>query len=74
MFRPQMDHHQATLNIGKTTALYTLSSVPLGISLFLLLIFFAGYIHRIFLAAISVFFYVVHFCCVCFSAAVFVAL
>jgi hypothetical protein len=47
MFRPHMDHHQATLIIGETTALYTLSSVPLGISLFLSLVSIVGYIHRI---------------------------
>jgi hypothetical protein len=53
MFRPHMGHHQATLIIGETTALYALSSVPLGTSWFLLLISFVGYFHRIFLAAIS---------------------
>jgi hypothetical protein len=56
MFQPHIGHHQATFIIRDTTALYTSSSVPLGTTLFLLLISFLGYIHRIFLAAISVFF------------------
>jgi 4-hydroxybenzoate polyprenyltransferase len=47
MFRPHMHHHQATLIIGETTALYILSSVFLGTYLFLLLISFVGYIHYI---------------------------
>jgi hypothetical protein len=57
-----MGHHQATLIIGQITALYTLSSVTLGTSLFLLLISFVGCLHSIFLAAISVLFNVVYFC------------
>jgi hypothetical protein len=40
MFRPHMGHHQATLIIGETTALYTLSSVPLGASLYFVVNFF----------------------------------
>jgi hypothetical protein len=47
MFRPHMCHHQATFIFEETTALYTLSSVPLGTSLFLLLISFVGYFHHI---------------------------
>jgi hypothetical protein len=36
-----MDHHQAIFFvIGETTALYSLSSVPLGTSLFMLLVSF----------------------------------
>jgi hypothetical protein len=48
MFRPHMGHHQATFIIREITALYTLSSVPFGTELFLLLIYFVRYIHRIF--------------------------
>jgi hypothetical protein len=37
MFQPHMGHHQATFYflIGETTALYTVSSVPLGTSVYL---------------------------------------
>jgi hypothetical protein len=67
LFRPHMGHHQGNFIIGETTALYTLSSVPLGTSLFLLLISFVVYFYRIFLMAISVFFMSFYFCYACFS-------
>jgi hypothetical protein len=41
MFRPHLGHHQAHLLFEETTALYTLSSVSLGTSLFP----FVGYFH-----------------------------
>jgi hypothetical protein len=47
----------------ETTALHTLSFVPIGTTLLLLLICFIGYFYRIFWAAISVFlFSIVHLC------------
>jgi hypothetical protein len=59
-------HHQATFT-GETTALYTLSSVLLGTSLFLLLVSFVEYLHCIFFG--SYFSLLCHLlCCVCFSA------
>jgi hypothetical protein len=50
MFRPHMGHHQATLIIGETIALYIFSLVPSGTSLLLLLLLicFVGYFQTIF--------------------------
>jgi hypothetical protein len=66
MIRPHMGHHQATLIIGETTALYALSSVPLGASLFLLLIFCRIFPSCLFDGYFSLF-YVVYFSCIGFS-------
>jgi hypothetical protein len=57
--------------IGETTALYTLSSVLPGTSLFLLLVSFEECFHCIFLADISVF-CVVYFVMYVFNASTFI--
>jgi hypothetical protein len=70
MFRPHMDHHQAIFIVtGETTALYTLSSVLLGTSLFLL-VSFVAYFHCFLFRQLFLCFYVVYFV-VCAFCAVF---
>jgi hypothetical protein len=67
MFRPHLGHHQATLIIGETTALYISVLCTIRHIVVFVVIYLVGHFLPNFFEALSVFLFdVVHFCCLCY--------